>query len=156
MTIILSGPMAEPPSHDGHHKIFPSEGRGGAHYSVWHLDAGDMGKGDPEVGMRSLRQLFPDGKATENNFVLFSTSGVHGSYTTLEEIESGLAIYGDDFDPGDYEPDDWHGNTLTVLVVQPRIVCLRCGNIRVREADIPYLKALRASSLAAISDGYSA
>lgn len=144
--------MFEPASHNGFRKIVPSGD--GAHYSVFHLDAGPTDKVDPEVGMQSLRALFFDGKANEMNFVLFSTSGVHGTYTTIEKIEEGLRKYGDDpiFDQsGDDWPEDFHGTTLTVLVVHPRIVCLRCGVVRVRLADIEWLKKLRASSWNAVT-----
>jgi hypothetical protein len=141
--------MFEPPRHGGMEKVVSSKDSG-AHYSVWHLDSNN-GKTDSEIGMDSLRRWFPAGEANDMNFVLFSTSGIHGTYTTIEDIESGLLKYGDDFEPEDDWPEDWHGKDLTALIVQPRIVCLRCGNVRVRLVDIPYLKKLRASSLAAVA-----
>lgn len=148
MSMITGGPMFEPARHSGMEKVVSNSGSG-AHYSVWHLDS-NRGRPDPDIGMESLKRLFPDGTANDLNFVLFSTSGVHGCYTTIEQIEAGLERYGDDFDPGDDWPADWSGDTLTVLVVQPRIVCLRCGNVRVRKADIAWLKGLRASSQDAV------
>lgn len=39
----------------------------------------------------ALRGMFPDAKADDMNFVLFSTSGVHGTYNTIEEAEKHLA-----------------------------------------------------------------
>ena len=51
-----------------------------AHYSV-------MSKLRHVDGMSALRDLFPDGKANELNLVLFSTSGAHGTYNTIEEAE---------------------------------------------------------------------
>lgn len=149
MPTVLSGPMFEPAQHNGLKKIVTRDG--GAHYSVWHLDAGANDQHDTSVGMESLRGLFPNGEADEYQFVMFSTSGVHGSYITIEEIEEGLFAHGDDFEPGEDWPENWHGKDLTVLVVHPRIVCLRCGNVRVKIADIPFLKKLRASSLAAVT-----
>lgn len=149
-TMRTSGAMFEPSRHNGFEKVQPSSD-GGAHYSVWHMDSNN-GRTDPVVGMESLRSIFPDGEATDLNFVLFSTSGVHGSYTTIEEIEEGLTRYGDDFEPGNDDwPDGWHGRDLTALIVQPRIVCLRCGNIRVGISDIAYLKKLRSSSVDAMT-----
>jgi hypothetical protein len=104
-----------------------------AHYSIQELGA------DPDESREMLRGFFPDGEANDLNFVLFSTSGVHGTYLTIEDIEKDLA-----------EPEeDRAGLTLTTLVVQPRLVCLRYGNIRVHPDDIEWLKRLRASSLAA-------
>lgn len=150
--MILSGPAFEPGRHGGHKKIIGSDPIG-SHYSVWYLDVGQDGRtSDPEAGMQSLREIFPDGKASSENFVLFSTSGVHGCYTTIEEIEASLLKHGDTWDPDMANGDETYVlPSLTVLVVQPRIVCLRCGNVRVRTADIPYLKELRASSLAAVA-----
>ena len=82
------------------------------------------------------------------NFVLFSTSGVHGMYTTIEEIEASILKYPDGPDPDGPDPDadDYHFPEVTVLIVQPRLVCLRYGCIPVTLADIPYLKRLRESS----------
>lgn len=59
--------------------------------------------------MAALREMFPEGKADDLNFVLFSTSGVHGSYCSIEAAEA--------------EPD----LGVTFLIVQPRIVGLRYG-----------------------------
>lgn len=89
-----------------------------------------------EAGMGKLRTMFPDAEADDLNFVMFSTSGVHGSYTTIEEIEETLTS----------QPDDFEAAHLTVLIVQPRTVCLHYGNIRVELSDLPFLKKLRASS----------
>lgn len=82
--------------------------------------------------LADLRAYFPKPVADEMNFCLFSTSGVHGSYTTIEQAET--------------DPDEY-GNDVTVLVVQPRRVMLAYGNVPVTPESAPYLKALRASSL---------
>ena len=122
----------------------------GAHYNIFAVRQ-DGQRERPEVGMAGLRAMFPDGEANDMNFVLFSTSGVHGSYITIEDIEACIAKYGDEpeFSDDDY-PDDYCGRSLTFLIVQPRIVCMRYGNARVTAADIPYLKKLRASSIEAV------
>jgi hypothetical protein len=78
--------------------------------------------------LADLKDVFPEPIADEMNFCLFSTSGVHGTYTTIEEAEA--------------EPD----GEVTILVVHPRTVTLRYGNIPVDAESAPYLKALRASS----------
>jgi hypothetical protein len=136
---ILGGPGAEPARSENFKSVHRAEG---AHYNIYEID--------PENGVAALREMFPLGEANTMNFVLFSTSGVHGSYVTIEEIEAGLEKYGSDPEFGDEEPDDWLGNMLTVLIVQPRLVCMRYGNIAVKLADIPFLKQLRASSWAVV------
>lgn len=99
--------------------------------------------------IEDLKRLFPDGEANDLNFVLFSTSGVHGSYVTIEDIEASLEKYGPDLPEGD-TPDDWVNNDLTVVVVQPRICCLRYGNVAVTLNDMEYLKRLRSTSWRAV------
>jgi hypothetical protein len=92
-----------------------------------------------------LKTLFPNGKANDLNWVFYSMSGVHGTYTTLDEIDAG-------------EPDDDpeenlapYQSELTVLVVHPRLVVLKYGNIRVHDkAEADWLRELVASSLAAV------
>lgn len=97
-----------------------------------------------------LRLLFPKGEADELNFVLFSTSGIHGTYTSIEEVERGLQKYGDEPEFEDDWPDDYYGNEITVLIVQPRVCSLYHGNITVTLADMEYLKGLRQSSYDAV------
>lgn len=104
----------------------------GAHYSVLGL------KGD---GMTALRLLFPEGEADYMNVVFFSTSGVHGHYGTIEDVEKSLA--------GDVEKP----NDVTFVVVHPRMVTIRYGNSEPQDAaDIAFLKKLRASSHAAMAE----
>lgn len=119
----------------------------GAHYSIFGLQGND-----DHNGMAALRDFFPDGKANDLNFVLFSTSGVHGSYTTLEEIEASLRKYPEPMTEDEAnEHDDHCRSSLTFLVVQPRIVALRYGNADVTLDDIPFLKTLRDTSHAAMA-----
>lgn len=88
-------------------------------------------------GMEALRQLFPTGEADDLNAVLFSTSGVHGTYCTIEEVEAG----GEDA-PGD----------VTFCVIQPRIVCMRYGNATpLTPDDFAFLKKLRETSIKALT-----
>jgi len=104
----------------------------GAHYSIYRTA--------PALAEGALRKMFPDGEANEMNFVLFSTSGVHGSYMTIEDAHANVASASED------EPTD-----VTFLIVQPRLVCLRYGNVTVTDENVEYLKKLRASSLAVVS-----
>jgi hypothetical protein len=102
-------------------------GAGHWHYTTFWLR-------DDDSGMTALRDMFPDAEADEMNFVLFSTSGVHGSYCTIEEVES--------------DPDR---STVTFLVVHPRLVTLRYGNcVPQTEDDFSFLKKLRANSHKAV------
>lgn len=132
----LSGPMFDPCDDENRKSVFRREG---GHYNIFSLK--------PDRGMAFLKLFFPDGEANVMNFALFSTSGIHGSYTTIEEIEASLELHGEDpgFDPED-APDTWTGNDLTVVVVQPRLVSMTYGDVTVSKADIPYLKKLRESS----------
>ena len=84
--------------------------------------------------IEDLKRLFPEGKANGDNICLFSTSGVHGSYTKIEDLC--------------FEPDE-NGevnNMLTVLAIQPRRVNTAYGTIKVSKEDIEWLKTLRESS----------
>jgi hypothetical protein len=105
-----------------------------AHYSVMSLI-------NPDSGMDALREMFPDAEANDLNAVLFSTSGVHGTYCTIEAVEEDLARVDRD------GPRD-----VTFLIVHPRLVSLRYGCCEPKTADdIDFLKRLRKSSHAALS-----
>ena len=108
--------------------------RDSAHYSVMRLDRGCS-------GMEALREMFPDGKADELNLVLFSTSGVHGTYNSIEDAESHIAC-----------PSDDTSNDVTFLINHPRLVAVRYGVCTPEtQADIDYLKRLRATSHAVLA-----
>ena len=101
----------------------------GGHYSIFRLEHNG--------GMIALRGLFPDAKADELNLVLFSTSGVHGTYNTIEEAESVIKGTSED---GDF-------SEVTFVVVHPRLVTLRYGVCDPKNMnDIEFLKRLRKSS----------
>ena len=61
-------------------------GKEGAHYNIFSVRS--------ESAMKVLRDYFPDGKCNDLNWVLFSTSGIHGCYTNLDQIEASLRKYG--------------------------------------------------------------
>ena len=91
---------------------------------------------ETEGAMKTLREIFPDAKADVNNFVLFSTSGVHGSYCTIEDCET----------KGDVD-------TVTFLIIKPRIVQTCYGNCRPRTPeDFAFLKKLRETSRAVLRE----
>lgn len=90
----------------------------------------------------TLRAYFPDGRADEMNVCLFSTSGVHGTYATIEEIEKRLKR----------KRAAKAGYPLTFLVLQPRRVVVEYGNVSVTTLEeVEWLKQLRASSWAAFA-----
>lgn len=90
------------------------------HYSIIKVDFVDS--------MNKLKEIFPDGEADEMNFVLFSTSGIHGTSMTIEECEE--------------EKTD-----VTFLIVHPRTVTLQYGNVKPEaDEDWEFLKKLRSSS----------
>jgi len=108
--------------------------------NIWNFEAGQepayVTVGCREgMGMEGLRRLFPEGRANEENVVLFSTSGVHGSYKTLEDMEREVI--------GQREGD----GAVTFVVVHPRTCCLRYGVCEPQNGDdIAFLKGLRESS----------
>ena len=97
-----------------------------------------------EDGMSILKSNFPDGEANGMNFVLFSTSGVHGSYTTMEEIELAFPNAGT-------LPDGEYLRLLTFVIIRPRVLSLLYGNCEPMElGDFVFLRKLRQSSWDAI------
>lgn len=129
MSVTLSGPMFEP-SQNGEFKSI--SGKNGAHYNIFSV----------EDGMAALKHIFPNGMANDLNFCLFSTSGIHGSYTSIEEIEASAP------DEDGYKPTE-----LTFLVVQPRLVCMRYGNCEPKTPDdFAFLKKLRETSWSAMAN----
>ena len=128
----LAGPMFEPADSGPWHSIHKKTG---AHYNTYACHDRD--------GMAALREFMPEGP-DEFNFVLFSTSGVHGTYNTIEGAERGLAGEVDEY-------GDPHSTAVTFLIVQPRICCVRYGNCTPQTAeDIAFLKDLRARSWAVV------
>lgn len=105
-----------------------------AHYSI-------LRRRTDVSGMDALREMFPSAEADPLNFVLFSTSGAHGTYNTIEEAEKFLS-----------EEGSGGTNNVTFLIVHPRLVALRyavCAPMS--QKDIEYLKRLRDSSHKAIA-----
>ena len=129
MVMTFSGPMFEPKEHNGWYSTIDKEG---GHYNLYSCQ--------DEDGMNALRDVFPTGIADEYNFCLFSTSGVHGTYNTIENCMKGVVKGGRDA-WGDYS------TTVTFLVVHPRLCTIRFGNCMPKnEEDFEYLSRLRSSS----------
>lgn len=142
MTTFVSGPMFKPATSTFWDAVKCHQcrrGREGGHYNTF-------GCRDKN-GMAALRAMFPIGEADDLNVVLFSTSGVHGMYTTIEEAEAGV-LRGNK----DEEGEDWTPH-VTFLIIHPRIVCLRYGNCEPQTPeDFAWLKHLRASSWKALAE----
>lgn len=87
----------------------------------------------PLFSMNDIRAIFPTGKANTENWLFLSTSGTNGTYITLDDIEKGKA------------------NGITILIIQPRLVCMYQGHIEIEIEDIPYLRKLVSSTMKAIA-----
>lgn len=97
-------------------------------YSVQTID-------DGALSMAALRLIFPTGEAHPENFILFSTSGTHGTYDTIEDVEAEVKR-GGTFDG------------VTFVVIHPRIVAMRYGRAYPEtEDDFVFLKKLRETSV---------
>ena len=82
--------------------------------------------------IEQLKSIFPDGKADESHWCVLSTSGVHGLFTTLNDLK---------------KRDEGEKLEITVLVIKPRIVSMLYGHIRISKEDIPFLRKLANSSV---------
>ncbi len=113
------------------------------HYKVISVQQGD--------GMNELREMFKDGEADDLNFCLFSTSGIHGSYNTLESVERCV------MPQQDANAEEYGQTQLTFLIVQPRLVVLRYGNCEpMTTDDFSFLRKLRASTFRVFAEQLSA
>lgn len=106
------------------------------HYSIGKLDS-----------IEDLKTLFgEEPKADTLNWFVASTSGVHGTYTTLDQIEQA-------WDITDTENENYVGSYITVEVILPRMVRLIYGDIELKSKEqIAYLRKLVKSSIEAITE----
>jgi hypothetical protein len=89
-----------------------------------------------EDGMKVIRTFFPDAESVSTrNFMLFSTSGIHGSYATIEDIEKRVQAGDNDI-----------LCELTFIIISPRMVRMIYGTCIPDIDDIPFLKELRQKS----------
>lgn len=105
-----------------------------------------------------IKALFPSGIADERNMAVFSTSGTHGTCTTIEEFEEAFkSLRGNSVNAQITEDDIEEAaavvtNGITYLVVQPRIVKTYYGVcVPSSLEEIEYLKRLRDSSKEVLS-----
>ena len=107
-----------------------------------------------EIGLRGdtnderwdhLKEYFQDDKADEMNMLMGSTSGIHGTSTTLDDLENPAFIALAELDISDDE-------TFTILIIQPRIVRMTYGTIGIRSKDdINWLRDIITQSIAAFA-----
>jgi hypothetical protein len=90
--------------------------------------------------IQELRDIFVDGVDYELNWLFLSTSGVHGTYQDLKDIERAILLGTICPDPETCECADCATMAITVLVVQPRRCNLMYGHIDILREDIPWLK----------------
>lgn len=110
-----------------------------AHYSIFEIENID-----------EIRTLFytdykgqPISEPTVNsmNLLIAGTSGVHGSGVSLDEVEQGW----DDEEEG-------YGHSVTLLVIHPRLVCLKYGDVEIEKSDIPWLRKVITKSIEALTE----
>lgn len=92
--------------------------------------------------MRDVKESFPTGSADKLNWIFCSTAGRHGSYKTLDEIET--IIRGKDEGTAAFENGKY---TVTVMIVHPRLCIVKYGEIQVGLSDVALLRRLVASTL---------
>lgn len=109
------------------------------HYSVVAIDS-----------MADVREIMGGG-ANALNWLFLSTSGVHGSYSTLDDCFFDPA---DCPDPEGYDPGAVN-DTITVLIVQPRMVRSYYGDITIGPDDVPWLREQVRLTLAAVAKSQS-
>ena len=146
--VILSEPMFQPAENDCgkstkcekayNRSLNCFEPKSGGHYNHYSVIK--------KMAITLLRRIFPEGKANELNFVLFSTSGVHGTYNTIEDAEKVLMTA-----PVDLDEDDLCLSEVTFVIIQPRLCTIHYGNCEPKNnEDIKFLKSLRQSSWDAV------
>lgn len=138
----FSGPMFEPTSSDTWESSHKKEG---AHYNIFHIPRRAVDS------MPSIKTILPTPDiVNELNFVLFGTSGIHGSYGSVEDLRESFNLFGLRDWPEDEIPDGYT-DTITFLIVHPRLVAMRYGNVKIKsEDDLIYLEGLRDKSKEAV------
>ncbi|MDB4278016.1 hypothetical protein N9917_00140 [Deltaproteobacteria bacterium] len=135
-------------------------------YMVAHLPQ------DKIEGLATLRAVFDDDVDYGANWLFLSTSGVHGSYTTLDEIsrDAQRLDNGNCWDV-DHEVDcecgaEWDDDNhpyvhpdgsfrITALMVKPRVVQAAYGTVWATVADIPWLREVVRKTLEGVKQSQS-
>lgn len=108
--------------------------------------------------MSEVRAIFLGKVDFTMNWLFCGTSGVHGTYRTLDEALCLLNGNVDEKEADDYRGDHpletWPPATVdvTILIVQPRLVRMYYGHIPVSKRDARYLQALVQLTLDGIAE----
>ncbi len=105
--------------------------RVGPHYSVAEVDAA--------TGMQELRATFTEDVDYSVNWLFIGMGGVHGGWEKIDDV---LAEW------DDRESD----RRVNMLVVFPRLVAMRYGEIRVGKDDLLWLRGVVAKTLEAVCE----
>ena len=82
------------------------------------------------LNMDIIRSVFGHELDYEMNWLILSTSGVHGTYTSLDNLES---------DPSQWDEDGYA--MITAMIFQPRIIrVIFNGDLKITRDDIPYMR----------------
>ncbi len=110
----------------------------GGHYSINGATADDR-----MATVDDLRMMFLENCAgvDELNYMLLSTSGIHGSYSNLDGVT-----------PANEPQTEDSVNDVTFLIIRPRLVQLVFGNVVVRtREELEWLRRCVTASLQAIT-----
>lgn len=117
------------------------------HYKVEEI------KGTNDEVWQQIKEIFPDNKADNLNWIFGSTSGVHGSYITLDKLAD--PEYWKEFNE-DKDPEDHIDRTeldFTFLIIQPRLCVMYYGTLYIRnDEDSEWLKTVITSSVKAVAE----
>ena len=88
-------------------------------------------------GMGDIRHVFNDNTDYTLNWLFLSTSGIHGSYVTLDELA---------------KEQDSEYRSITAVIVQPRLVVIHYGDITIEPEDFPYLRNVVSQTIKGIRE----
>jgi hypothetical protein len=95
--------------------------------------------------MQEIYSMFPAGLTNERQWILLSTGGLHGSFTSIEDAE--YILRGED---PKKQPLSNGRTMITVLIVKPVSCTLLWGEVQVNMDDLKFLRKLVRNSLQTI------
>jgi hypothetical protein len=90
----------------------------------------------PFKKISEVHQIFAKGINWDNNWCFVGTSGVHGSYTKLDDIEEEIKEEGNAY--------------VTILVIHPRLCVMKYGELVVTQEDVDRLRSYVDNTIDAI------
>lgn len=98
-----------------------------------------------------LKAFFENDKADHMNMLMGSTSGIHGSYTTLDDLEMPDPETAADNAESGFDMS--HPEAFTFVVIQPRVCRLTYGTIGIRSIDdMNWLRNIITQSIAEFAE----